>query len=69
VLSSLTPQQVRIARDVARGATNKEIAAELSISIRTVEYHLRNVFAQLGVRSRTGLAHLMANVGEDQGRA
>lgn len=68
VLSSLTPQQVRIARDVARGATNKEIAAELSISIRTVEYHLRNVFAQVGVRSRTGLAHLLANVGEDQDR-
>ncbi|WP_258314940.1 helix-turn-helix transcriptional regulator [Streptomyces sp. Act143] len=61
VLSSLTPQQVRIARDVASGATNREIAAELSISIRTVEYHLRNVFAQLGVRSRTGLAHLLAN--------
>jgi len=60
LLSSLTPQQVRIARDVANGATNKEIAAEMSISIRTVEYHLRNVFAQLGVRSRTGLAHLLA---------
>ncbi|GLP67170.1 hypothetical protein TUSST3_37920 [Streptomyces sp. TUS-ST3] len=67
-LSSLTPQQARIARDVARGATNKEIAAELSISIRTVEYHLRNVFAQLGVRSRTGLAHLLANVGDDHDR-
>lgn len=68
LLSSLTPQQVRIARDVARGATNKEIAAELSISVRTVEYHLRNVFAQLGVRSRTGLAHLLANVDEDHDR-
>ncbi|MFF4273475.1 LuxR C-terminal-related transcriptional regulator [Streptomyces sp. NPDC001536] len=67
-LSSLTPQQVRIARDVARGATNREIAAALSISVRTVEYHLRNVFAQLGVRSRTGLAHLLANVGEDRDR-
>ncbi|MFF7445591.1 MULTISPECIES: LuxR C-terminal-related transcriptional regulator [unclassified Streptomyces] len=66
LLSSLTPQQVRIARDVAHGATNKEIAAELSISIRTVEYHLRNVFAQLGVRSRTGLAHLLANVDTDE---
>ncbi|MDH6565467.1 DNA-binding CsgD family transcriptional regulator/Tfp pilus assembly protein PilF [Streptomyces sp. SAI-124] len=68
LLSSLTPQQARIAQDVARGATNKEIAAELSISIRTVEYHLRNVFAQLGVRSRTGLAHLLANVADDHDR-
>ncbi|MER6291185.1 helix-turn-helix domain-containing protein [Streptomyces sviceus] len=67
-MSSLTPQQARTARDVAHGVTNKEIAAELSISVRTVEYHLRTVFVQLDVRSRTVLAHLLANVDDDHDR-
>ncbi|MFJ3666928.1 LuxR C-terminal-related transcriptional regulator [Streptomyces sp. NPDC090106] len=52
----LTPQQLRIARAVAEGATNREVARRLSISTRTVEYHLRNIFTQLGVRSRLALA-------------
>ncbi|MGW2780260.1 helix-turn-helix transcriptional regulator [Streptomyces populi] len=52
----LTPQQLRIAHSVAQGATNREVARRLSISTRTVEYHLRNIFTQLGVRSRTALA-------------
>ncbi|GGW49505.1 hypothetical protein GCM10010340_29910 [Streptomyces griseoloalbus] len=58
-LSRLTPQQLRIARCVAEGATNREVALRLSVSTRTVDYHLRNVFATLGVRSRVELARLV----------
>lgn len=58
-LAGLTPQQQRIARCVAEGATNREVAVRLSVSPRTVDHHLRNVFAALGVRSRTELARLL----------
>ncbi|MET7754253.1 helix-turn-helix transcriptional regulator [Streptomyces sp. NPDC005389] len=51
----LTPQQQRIARLVARGATNQEVADHLSLSPRTVDHHLRGVFARLGIRSRVEL--------------
>lgn len=58
-LARLTPQQLRIARHVAEGATNREVAQRLAVSTRTVDYHLRNVFAVLGVRSRVELARLV----------
>ncbi|MDG9687965.1 LuxR C-terminal-related transcriptional regulator [Streptomyces sp. DH18] len=58
-LAALTPQQLRIARCVAEGATNREVAQRLSLSPRTVDHHLRNVFAALGIRSRTELARLL----------
>ncbi|MGX6603522.1 helix-turn-helix domain-containing protein [Micromonosporaceae bacterium Da 78-11] len=56
---ALTAQQERIARLVAEGATNREVAQELQLSPRTVDHHLRNVFTRLGVRSRTELARVI----------
>ncbi|MGH3030712.1 MAG: helix-turn-helix transcriptional regulator, partial [Gaiellaceae bacterium] len=53
----LTPQELQVALVVARGATNKEAAAELFLSPKTIDFHLRNVYRKLGVRSRTELAH------------
>jgi DNA-binding CsgD family transcriptional regulator len=56
--SGLTHQELEVARLVAQGLSNREVAARLFVSQRTVEFHLRNVFTKLGVSSRTKLATL-----------
>ncbi|GAA1469821.1 LuxR family transcriptional regulator [Nocardiopsis exhalans] len=55
----LSPQQLRIARHVAGGATNREVAARLFLSTRTVDHHLRNIYSKLGIRSRVELSRLV----------
>lgn len=52
----LTPSEERVAEFVAEGMTNREIAAALYISPKTVEFHLRHIYAKLGIRTRTQLA-------------
>jgi DNA-binding NarL/FixJ family response regulator len=52
----LTPSEQRVAELVASGLSNKEVAARLFVSVYTVEAHLSNVYAKLGIRSRTQLA-------------
>ncbi|MFF4219103.1 helix-turn-helix transcriptional regulator [Streptomyces nondiastaticus] len=58
-LDGLTAQELRIARLVAEGVSNRDVAARLFLSPRTVEYHLYKVYPKLGISSRTELAHLL----------
>jgi DNA-binding NarL/FixJ family response regulator len=57
-LADLTPQEAQIAGFVAQGLSNREVAAPLFLSPRTIDHHQRNVFAKLGIKSRIQLAHL-----------
>jgi len=57
----LTETEWRVARLVAAGRSNKEIASELFVAVHTVETHLTNVYAKVGVRSRTELASRLSS--------
>ncbi|MEY2453565.1 MAG: hypothetical protein QOD92_3139 [Acidimicrobiaceae bacterium] len=59
----LTPAELRVALAVAGGATNREVATDLFVSIKTVDYHLQNVYRKLSLRSRTELAVRVSQAG------
>jgi DNA-binding NarL/FixJ family response regulator len=58
-VDALTPQEARIARLAAEGASKPEIADQLYVSRRTVEAHLTKIYSKLRVNSRTQLAYAM----------
>ena len=63
----LTPQEASVARLVATGRTNRQVADELVVSIKTVEYHLGNVYGKLRIRSRQELVPIFGPI--DSGRS
>lgn len=61
--AGLTAHELQVAVLVAGGATNREVGTRLLLSPRTIEFHLRNIYAKVGVRSRTELASQLAAKG------
>jgi DNA-binding CsgD family transcriptional regulator/predicted ATPase len=58
-LAGLSRAELAVARLVATGLTNREVASELFVSVKTVEYHLRNSYIKLDITSRRELAVLL----------
>jgi DNA-binding CsgD family transcriptional regulator len=71
--AELTEQEKAVADLVAAGSSNKEAAAELYVSVKTVQYHLTRIYAKFNVTSRSGLAAVYSGFseqpGEDNNRA
>jgi len=63
----LTVTERRVAALAVDGLSNKEIARSLVVTVNTVEFHLRNVYAKLGIRSRMHLAARLQEMGVDLG--
>jgi DNA-binding CsgD family transcriptional regulator len=60
--SLLTSQELVVARLAAAGRTNREIAGDLVVSVKTIEYHLRNAFQKLGINRRRQLTERLAEL-------
>jgi DNA-binding NarL/FixJ family response regulator len=60
---ALTAQEVRVATAIARGLTNRQAASELFLSTKTVDFHLRQIYGKLAIRSRAELALVAARRG------
>ena len=56
---ALTPGELRVVRLAAEGRTNREIAHELYVTLKTVEGHLSRAYAKLGIAGRAQLAEVL----------
>ncbi len=65
--ADLTEQEKAVADLVAAGSSNKEAAAELYVSVKTIQYHLTRIYAKFNVTSRSGLAAVYSGVAEQPG--
>jgi DNA-binding NarL/FixJ family response regulator len=59
-LNTLSPGELRVLREVAKGYTDKEVSTRLNLSVKTVRHYLDHTFAKLGVHSRTQAAMAFA---------
>lgn len=66
ILSQLSPQEMQVALAVGQGNSNRDTAAQLFISPKTVEYHLSSIYQKLGLRSRTELARLLPTLADSR---
>ena len=57
--ASLTVTEARVARVVAEGLTNGDVAGRMFLSRHTVDFHLRQIYRKLGIRSRVELTRLV----------
>ncbi|HUB54488.1 MAG TPA: AAA family ATPase [Mycobacterium sp.] len=57
---SLTDSELKVVNLITQGATNRDVATQLHLSLHTVKTHVRNAFAKLGINSRAQLAQLMS---------
>jgi DNA-binding CsgD family transcriptional regulator len=58
-IEALTPSELRVVRLAAEGRTNREIAHELYVTLKTVEGHLARAYAKLGIAGRGQLAEVL----------
>ena len=62
VTEQLTPQELQVARFIAAGASTRQAASQMFLSPRTIDAHLRSIYAKLGITSRSELR--AADLGE-----
>ncbi|MFJ3103797.1 helix-turn-helix transcriptional regulator [Streptomyces sp. NPDC086835] len=58
-VAGLTPQELQIAQLAAEGLTNRDIGARLSLSPRTIGFHLHKIFPKLGITGRAPLRDVL----------